>query len=85
MRLCATQNVSFKAHRLLAHNANVLLANRKIMEELLKLIKDFEKIAGRDYWLVAYTDGTIEIHNDHKAIICTTSIEEAKKQLIERM
>jgi Cu2+-containing amine oxidase len=55
------------------------------MDELLELIKKFEKIANRDYWLVAYTDGTIEVHNDHKAIISTKNIEEAKMQLKERM
>jgi Cu2+-containing amine oxidase len=55
------------------------------MDELLELIKKFEKIANRDYWLVAYTDGTIEVHNDHKAIISAKNIEEAKKQLKERM
>jgi Cu2+-containing amine oxidase len=55
------------------------------MDELLELIKKFEKIANREYWLVAYTDGTIEVHNDHKAIISTKNIEEAKKQINERM
>ena len=55
------------------------------MEELLELIKKFGKIADREYCLVAYTDGTIEVHNDHKAIISTNSIDDAKKQLIERM
>ena len=55
------------------------------MDELLEIIKQFEKIAGREYWLVAYTDGTIEVHNDHKAIISTKNIEDAKRQLTERM
>lgn len=55
------------------------------MEELLELIKKFEDITNREYWLVAYTDGVIEIHNDHKAIICASNIEEAKEQLIGRI
>lgn len=44
----------------------------------------FEKI-GQHNTIGYYTDGTIEVHNDHKAIISTKNIDEAKKQLNERM
>lgn len=55
------------------------------MDELLELIKKFEKIHNEEYWLVAYTDGIIEVHNDHRVIILTTDLGEAIKQLNERM
>jgi len=55
------------------------------MEELLQLIKKYSQKVNTEHWLVAYTNCIIEIHNEHKAIICATSIEQAKDELINKI
>jgi len=55
------------------------------MEELLKLVTQLQNKNNREYWLVFYTDGIIEVHDDHKAIICVDSIEDVEIAINEAL